>query len=455
MKRTLHAFTFAALLFAGGLFTSPAAAEAVIKNGGTDALTENLATGAKTLRISSNGTLEWEDGATLDGAGFFRIAAGLVIGTNVQAYDADLTTWAGITPSANVQTLLGSADYAAFRTSLGLGTLAVESTAPVANGGTGQTTFTDGQLMIGNTTGNTLTKATLTAGSGITITNGNGSITIAATGGGGGLTIGTTTTSGAAANDLLISNGTVLQKITPGTGVATWLATPSSANLAAALTNETGTGSAVFGTAPTFTDSIIINQSGQSQTGGIRVAADPANGANRAIFIVPPSNNDRVYIGTSGQAAYSLNFIYCSGIENFPASVAKVGNLGFTLFGGGNINLDADFSGSGRVNVGSTTTAGVLQVNNTYTSATNFEGFRASWASNVASMKPVAGSGGGTVRTAQYYTTGTVFWSSGAGSPEGVVTAPVGSMFTRTDGGANTTLYVKESGVGNTGWIAK
>jgi hypothetical protein len=55
----------------------------------------------------------------------------------------------------------------------------VSGTLPVANGGTGQTTYTDGQLLIGNTTGNTLTKATLTAGSGITITNGTGSITIA------------------------------------------------------------------------------------------------------------------------------------------------------------------------------------------------------------------------------------------------------------------------------------
>jgi hypothetical protein len=54
-------------------------------------------------------------------------------------------------------------------------------TLPVANGGTGQTTYTNGQLLIGNTTGNTLTKATLTAGSGISVTNGAGSITIAST----------------------------------------------------------------------------------------------------------------------------------------------------------------------------------------------------------------------------------------------------------------------------------
>lgn len=44
---------------------------------------------------------------------------------------------------------------------------------------------------------------------------------------------------------------------------------------------------------------------------------------------------------------------------------------------------------------------------------------------------------------------------AGAGSPENVVAAPVGVLYLRTDGGANTTLYVKESGTGNTGWIAK
>ena len=54
------------------------------------------------------------------------------------------------------------------------------STIAAAKGGTGQTSYTNGQLLIGNTTGNTLTKATLTAGTNITITNGGGSIEIAA-----------------------------------------------------------------------------------------------------------------------------------------------------------------------------------------------------------------------------------------------------------------------------------
>lgn len=50
---------------------------------------------------------------------------------------------------------------------------------------------------------------------------------------------------------------------------------------------------------------------------------------------------------------------------------------------------------------------------------------------------------------------GDVTWTTGAGSPNGVVTAPPGSLYSNTSGGASTTLYVKESGAGNTGWVAK
>lgn len=49
----------------------------------------------------------------------------------------------------------------------------------------------------------------------------------------------------------------------------------------------------------------------------------------------------------------------------------------------------------------------------------------------------------------------TLYDRYGSGTPEGSVTAPVGASYHRTDGGAGTSLYVKESGAGNTGWVAK
>lgn len=49
----------------------------------------------------------------------------------------------------------------------------------------------------------------------------------------------------------------------------------------------------------------------------------------------------------------------------------------------------------------------------------------------------------------------TLYDRFGSGSPESVITAPVGCVYHRTDGSSGTSLYVKESGTGNTGWVAK
>lgn len=48
--------------------------------------------------------------------------------------------------------------------------------------------------------------------------------------------------------------------------------------------------------------------------------------------------------------------------------------------------------------------------------------------------------------------TGGVNIRAGSGSPEGVVTANTGALYLRTNGSTGTTLYIKESGTGNTGW---
>lgn len=101
-----------------------------------------------------------------------RTTLGLAIGTNVQAYDADLTTWAGLTPSANAQSLVTAANYAAMRTLLDLeaGTdfysiAATDSAidADVATHAALTATHGVSGALVGTTDSQTLSSKTLTA----------------------------------------------------------------------------------------------------------------------------------------------------------------------------------------------------------------------------------------------------------------------------------------------------
>jgi hypothetical protein len=80
-------------------------------------------------------------------------------------------------------------------------TINIASPLATIYGGTGRSTYTDGQLLIGNSLSGSLTPATITAGANITITNGNGTITISSTGGG---------TTGPVANPFAVSWATGL-----------------------------------------------------------------------------------------------------------------------------------------------------------------------------------------------------------------------------------------------------
>jgi len=129
------------------------------------------------------------------------------------------------------------------------GTLTLGGTLAVASGGTGQTSYVDGELLIGNSTGNTLTKANLTAGTGVSITNSPGSITISATGSGG------TVTSVSGTGSV---NGITLTGTVTSSGDLTLGGTLSGVSLTSQVTGTLPVANGGTGTATAFTAGSVV-----------------------------------------------------------------------------------------------------------------------------------------------------------------------------------------------------
>ena len=151
-----------------------------------------------------------------------------------------------------------------------------------ANTGTGSNVLATSPTLVTPTLGvasaTTINKVTLTApatGSTITVADGK-TLTASNT-----LTFTGTDSSSVAFG----AGGTVLYTSNLGTNVGTFLATPSSANLISAVTDETGTGLLVFGTSPTITTSLVAGSASFDLLNTTATTINFAGGASTALNI--------------------------------------------------------------------------------------------------------------------------------------------------------------------------
>jgi len=176
------------------------------------------------------------------------------------------------------------------------------SQLPVLYGGTGQTTYTNGQLLIGNTTGSTLTKATLTAGTGITITNGSGAITIA------GNTGTVTSVSGTGTVNGITLTGTVTT-----TGSLTLGGTLSGVSLTTQVTGTLPVANGGTGAAALTANNVLLGNG----TSAVQFVAPGAsgnvltsNGTTWSSAAIIPSGTVMLFVQTSAPTGWTKSVAY-------------------------------------------------------------------------------------------------------------------------------------------------
>ena len=264
----------------------PGSGAATLANSGVTAGSYTKFTVDAKGRVTAGTTLAAADIPTLStaiiGSGTLSVANG---GTGVGTFANNSVViggsmLSGLTGTTGQVLTLDNSNAPTFgKVNLGA-TAAITGTLPVANGGSGLTaTPTNGQILVGNGTGFTLSN--LIAGSGITVANTAGTITVSASGGsaitaltgdltasGTGSVSATLANSGVAAGTYAKMTVDAKGRVTAGgTLAATDLpvfsaalitsGTLAVANGGTGVTTSTGTGSVVLGTSPTLTTPLI------------------------------------------------------------------------------------------------------------------------------------------------------------------------------------------------------
>jgi hypothetical protein len=149
-----------------------------------------------------------------------------------------------------------------------------------------------------------------------------------------------------------------------GANVATFLATPSSANLAAAVTDETGTGALVFAGSPTFTTQITTptvittgaanTQKQYTANSGASLTIDPANGAYQTITLTA---NTTLTLAAVTSATTEKEFIVELLQDATGGRTVAWSNITFATNSGAAPSINSAIAGSTYIGISGTSTA--------------------------------------------------------------------------------------------------
>lgn len=274
-----------------------------------------------------------------------------------------------------------------------------------------------------------------------------------------GLTVGSTVISGGTTGRVLYDNAGVLGEMTnTGTGTVNVLQTSPTLitpDLGVAIATSIAIGGATLGSnAVAISGTLYVTGSSVGFT-AISLESTEAAAALGPIADIyrnsaTPANSDVLggvqFAGNSSTGAKRVYGQIRSTIGS-TANTAETGTMVFSVIKAGAITTALTINASGDV----ITSNGLYSSSYIGGNAASLINATVNGTINLSNFAVT----GFTALTTQSGASTVIGWYQGTGSPEGAVTARIGSFYSRYDGGAVTSFYVKESGTGNTGWVAK
>ena len=429
----------------------------LVNNGCADAITVKNSSGTGIAVPAGKVMWVYNDGTNVTNAVTHLTSLTLAAALPVLSGGTGVTTSTGSgnvvlsTSPTLVTPLLGTPTSGTLTNCTGVSlTAGVTGTLPVANGGTGLTaTPSNGQLDIGNGSG--FTRATLTAGSGVSITNGAGTITVSAPGTGGTVTsvAGTGTVNGITLSGTVTSSGSLtLGGTLSGVALTSQVSgTLPVANGGTGVTSSTGSGNVVLSTSPTLvtpalgtpSSGTLTNCTGVSLTAGVTGTLPVANGGTGVTSSTGSGNNvlstSPTLVTPALGTPSSGNLTNCTGMSGLqstqttgtwtvPSNVVSSTRVKFRLVGGGG-------GGGGAATVTNATGAGGASgdyIEAVFSGFTAGQNVTASIGAAGAAGSASGGAGGDGGDTTLTYNSVTICLASrgfgGAGATTTAMTAP-------------------------------